>query len=166
MAGTRNRRPREVFLESRKFDQVKFDAAMHRMANGVALTKICKEPGMPEYSALMGWILEDPKLYEKYARSKQMQADYYADETVEIADDDTNVPMARNRMDARRWHASKMNPRKYGERVTQDINANVTNTQRIDLSQLTAEARSQLRRTLVAQLQGKDESEPTYKVIK
>jgi hypothetical protein len=59
-------------------------------------------------------------MYKEYARARQIQADYFADQTVEIADSETDNNRARNRMDARRWHASKIAPRKYGDRVVQE----------------------------------------------
>ena len=139
------------------FDQEKFNYIIEEMSNGVALTKICRDPDMPSYSTFQKWILRDNELFKQYARARQLQADYYADETVEIADGDPNVARARNRMDARRWHASKLAPRKYGERINQELMASITTTNvKIDLTQMPERAREQLRKALVEQMKAAD----------
>ena len=139
------------------FDRQKFEYAISEMSNGKALTVICKDPDMPDYATFQKWLLRDPDLFREYARARQLQADYYADETVEIADTDPNVARARNRMDARRWHASKLNPRKYGERINQELMASITTTNvKIDVSAIPEKAREQLRKALVEQMKASD----------
>lgn len=67
-----------------------------------------------------------------YARAREDQADTLADEIVEIADDGTNdtylnsdgialtnqdvIARSKLRVDARKWIAAKLKPRKYGDR--------------------------------------------------
>ena len=139
------------------FDRQKFEYAINEMSNGRALTVICKDPDMPDYATFQKWLLRDPDLFREYARARQLQADYYADETVEIADTDPNIARARNRMDARRWHASKLNPRKYGERINQELMASITTTNvKIDVSAIPEKAREQLRKALVEQMKKSD----------
>lgn len=139
------------------FDQQKFDFIIEELSNGVALTQICKNPEMPSFSTFQKWILRDNELFKQYARARQLQADYYADETVEIADTDPNIARARNRMDARRWHASKLAPRKYGDRISQELNASITTTNvKIDVSAIPEKAREQLRKALVEQMKKSD----------
>ncbi len=139
------------------FDRQKFDYIIEELSNGRPLTAICKDPEMPSYSTFNKWILRDGNLFKEYARARQMQADYYADETVEIADGDPNIARARNRMDARRWHAAKLAPRKYGDRINNEINANITSTNvKIDVSAIPEKAREQLRKALVEQMKSAD----------
>ncbi len=139
------------------FDRQKFDYIIDELSNGKALTQICKDPDMPSYSTFQKWILRDGGLFKEYARARQLQADYYADETVEIADSDPNIARARNRMDARRWHASKLAPRKYGERINQELNASITTTtMKINVQQIPEKAREQLRKALVEQMRQAD----------
>jgi hypothetical protein len=58
-----------------------------------------------------------------YARAKEIRADVFADAIIDIVDDDSIDPqMARNRADARKWHASKMNPSRFGDRIELNIN--------------------------------------------
>ena len=73
---------------------------------------------LPAYSKIMLWVSEDDLLWDKYARAKSEQADFMADEMLEIADDDQNDwQRARLRVDTRKWLASKLKPKKYGERL-------------------------------------------------
>lgn len=125
---------------------------LHRMANGEAMTTICREPDMPDYSVFSKWANSSPELFGEYARAKAIQADYYADEIVDIADNDMLVARARNRMDARRWHSSKIAPRKYGDRIQNEINATIENKYKVDLSSMDAGARDALKKALLEQM--------------
>lgn len=87
---------------------------------------------MPNIETVRRWILGDDEFRVQYARARTVQAETYAEEIVEIADDserdvtiDANgVPMVNSevvarsklRVDARKWVASKLLPKKYGER--------------------------------------------------
>jgi hypothetical protein len=57
------------------------------------------------------------------------RADLLAKEILEIADapckDAVEVAHARNRLDTRKWLASKLAPRKYGDRVAHEIKGGV-----------------------------------------
>lgn len=109
-----------------------------RITEGESLRTICKSKGMPHISVVMDWLRIDAELAEQYARSREIQADYYAESIIEIADDATNdymekldangtvigysfngenVQRSRLRIDARKWFASKMNPKKYSDKV-------------------------------------------------
>lgn len=138
------------------FDRQKFDFIIDELSNGKALTQICKDPEMPSFSTFQKWILRDGSLFKEYARARQLQADYYADETIEIADTDPNIARARNRMDARRWHASKLAPRKYGDRISQELNATIVNNTKINVAEIPEKVREQLRKALVDQMKAAD----------
>lgn len=70
-----------------------------------------------------------------YASAQRARAELLADEVVDIADTELDPQRARNRMDARRWYASKMQPQKYGDRI--DLNI----TERVDIGGAIAEAK-------------------------
>jgi len=93
-----------------------------------SLKSICKEKGVvSRYFYEM--INESEELRNKYARARESQADYLADQIIEIADEDAGInPMTggtdtgkvqqnRLRVEARKWIASKLKPKKYGEKV-------------------------------------------------
>ena len=99
------------------------------------------DEGMPAQSTVYKWLIDNDGFSEKYARAREVQAEFLAEEIIQIADDasgdsttdeDGNermnaefVARSRLRVDARKWYASKVAPKKYGDRIQQDINANV-----------------------------------------
>lgn len=93
-----------------------------QIANGKSLREICEPEGMPAPSTIVGWLVEDDALSEQYTRARERQADFYADEIIEIADQAKNedAQIARLRVDARKWKASKLAPKRYGDKVTNE----------------------------------------------
>jgi len=83
---------------------------------------------MPALSTLMKWVTDSDKkdFSEQYARARDCQADYYADEIVDIADElsedaDSNaIQRAKLRVDSRKWKVARMSPRKYGDKSQVD----------------------------------------------
>ncbi len=101
-------------------DQEKADAIAiicRRMQQGEALKDICQTEGMPGYSTVLAWKANDEHFQELYARAREERADWLADELLTIADTETDSAKARNRIDARKWAAAKLNPKRYAERV-------------------------------------------------
>ena len=97
---------------------------------------------LPDYSTIMQWLCDDPKLSDIYARAKSDQADFMVDEILAIADDGENdymqrkgennegwqfngehVQRSRLRIDARKWVAGKLRPRKYSDKPSGDDSA-------------------------------------------
>jgi hypothetical protein len=102
------------------------------------LNVICRETeNLPAPSTVYKWLSEQPEFSERYARAREIQADLLADEIIEIADDTSNdtlvsdtgeyankewINRSRLRVDARKWKASKLAPKKYGDKV--DVTSN------------------------------------------
>lgn len=105
---------------------------------------------MPAASTVFGWLAgSNEKLrpfMEQYARAREMQADCLVDEILEISDDGTNdwmerrsedekgagvgtgwilngehVQRSRLRVDSRKWFASKVFPKKYGDKIQAEV---------------------------------------------
>lgn len=106
------------------------------LADGASLRTICKADGMPNKSTVFRWLAAREDFRDQYARARDAQADALAEETLDIADEASNDWMARNdpenpgwvvngehiqrsrlRVDARKWFASKVAPKKYGEKL-------------------------------------------------
>ena len=96
-----------------------------KIANGRSLRSICAEDGMPTTSTVCKWLIENKEFSEQYARARTRQADYFFEEIVEIADsveaDSAAVMKARLQVDARKWAASKIAPKKYGDKTELDV---------------------------------------------
>lgn len=88
-----------------------------KIAGGLSLHAVAREAGMPSVSVWLEWCAEDAKIADLYTRARETQADHYADDLVEIADTETDPQRAKVRIDARKWVAAKLKPRKYGERI-------------------------------------------------
>jgi hypothetical protein len=93
---------------------------VEQIASGHSLRAICDADGMPAPSTICLWLSEDGEFAEQYTRARERQADWYADEIIEIADGATDANLARLRVDARKWKASKLAPKKYGDKVTNE----------------------------------------------
>jgi hypothetical protein len=64
---------------------------------------------------------EDKKDFaEHYTKARDIQADVYADDIIDIADQATDAGLARVRIDVRKWHAGKTKPKKYGDKQLGD----------------------------------------------
>ena len=100
-----------------------------RLANGEALSAMCREEDMPGLSTVYQWRAKHPEFAEMYARAREDQADTLADELVAVADDETIPADSRRiRVDARKWAASKLKPRAYGDRLDMNHSGGVSVT--------------------------------------
>jgi len=105
-----------------KYSEELTDEICCRIADGESLRRICEDEGMPHRDTVRKWLGEREEFSGQYARARDEQADYYADEIIEIADSSgDDVALGRLKMDARKWVASKLKPKKYGERLTNEI---------------------------------------------
>ncbi len=93
---------------------------LKRIAEGQSLKSICDTKGMPSRETVYTWLAKDAEFLDKYARAREDQADFYADEIIDIADTEPDSNKARVRIDARKWKASKLQPKKYGDKI--DVN--------------------------------------------
>lgn len=117
-----------------KFSQAIADTICKRIAEGESLRAICSDNDMPGKSTVMEWLREKKGFADQYAHAREEQADFYAAQIVDIADeadvetkydgedvklvlDATAVARNRLRVDARKWYASKLAPKKYGDKL-------------------------------------------------
>lgn len=122
------------------FTQETADTICTRLAEGESLRTICRDEAMPAQSTVFRWLSENTAFQEQYTRAREAQADAIADEILEISDDGSNDWMLKNspgntgwvengeairrsqlRIDARKWLAGKMKPKKYGDKLEQTV---------------------------------------------
>ena len=107
------------------------DEICTRLANGESLRSICssdRDDFMPALGTVMRWVVENQAFREQYEAARQIQAETMADEIVSIADgkglegEQLVALSARDRLrvDSRKWVASKLLPKKYGDKITQE----------------------------------------------
>lgn len=101
------------------------DNICEKIANGRSLRSICAEDGMPPMKTIYRWLEANEEFRHQYARARDKQADYFAEEIIEIADsaeaESAAVSKAKLQVDARKWAASKIAPKKYGDKQEIDV---------------------------------------------
>lgn len=106
------------------------DVICERLANGEGLVSICKDEKLPSRSIVHEWLNPESKYFkesflDKYVRARDDQADYKAEEIESIAErvlsGELRPDAARVAIDAKKWTASKLKPKRYGDKVEQEI---------------------------------------------
>ena len=99
-----------------------FDVFLERLTQGESLIKISRDSGMPHWNEIWRYMSRSPHAHEKYAAARAAQAHIIAQQALDEAVKGSGDP-ARDRLafDARRWYASKVAPRWYGDRVDHKI---------------------------------------------
>jgi hypothetical protein len=120
-----------------EFTQEIADLICERIADGESLRSICKDEALPSTVTVFKWLNAFPDFASQYTRAREAQADALVDEILEIVDDGRNDWMERRdeedgnagwrengeamrrsalRVDARKWMAGKLQPKKYSEK--------------------------------------------------
>lgn len=123
-----------------EFDQEVADKLCELITTSkVGIVKILKENDLPSWPVISRWLHEQQTFAIQYARAREAQADYLAGEITEIADEPLigkktketkegifeetgdNVERSRLMVDARKWQAAKLAPKKYGDKMEHGI---------------------------------------------
>ena len=119
------------------YDQETTHAICVRLARGETLRAICRDEEFPPESTVRTWALEDVDGFAaRDAYARQLGLDAMADQLLEIADDSSgdfttdangnrtpnneHINRSRLKVDVRKWHLSKLAPKRYGDKV--DVN--------------------------------------------
>lgn len=119
-----------------------------RMAGGETVNQICRDLEVKGTkiapSTVRLWVLDNREGFaERYARARDMMLDYWAEDTIDIADDGRNdwaerqnsdgstytvvdhehISRSKVRIDTRKWILSKLKPERYGDKVEIDTPA-------------------------------------------
>jgi hypothetical protein len=110
------------------------DIICERLACGESMRSVSRDETMPAMSTLFKWLREAPGFSEQYEKAKLESADALVEDMLDIADNQAqeeievdgvsvkaatgpSVAHARLRVDTRKWAASKLKPKKYGDRM-------------------------------------------------
>ncbi|MGC1056778.1 ubiquitin carboxyl-hydrolase [Pantoea agglomerans] len=95
------------------------------LADGESLRKVCERAGMPNKATVFRWLAQHDEFRDQYAKATETRADAIFEEMFDIADgvaeEAAAVGKARLRIDTRKWALARMNPKKYGDKVSQEI---------------------------------------------
>lgn len=121
------------------FNQQKFDNILNRLSfSSLGVVASCKlEDVDPHY--FYNWLNGNEERLQAYTRARERQADFLADEIIEISNDSTGdkktiykdgalievedkefASRSKLKVDARKWIASKLKPKKYGDKIEVD----------------------------------------------
>jgi len=112
------------------------DKICEKLACGESMRTVCKPESMPSMQTVFSWLRTLPDFLEQYTRAKQESADALVEEMIDIADDWSNDFMeikkwdeyynvenkevtnrSKLRVETRKWIASKLKPKKYGDKL-------------------------------------------------
>lgn len=104
-----------------------------RVSEGEALRNICLDKDLVTSNTFYSWIDKNEEMLALYARATEKRSDDIFEDILEISDnragdtykdkdgieriDHAVVQRDRLRVDSRKWIASKLNPKKYGDRI-------------------------------------------------
>ena len=97
------------------------DRICERIARGESLRAVCSDGDMPNRSTIHEWLATNQEFSDQYARAREEQADHFAQDIIRIADEvepeSAAVAKAKLQIDARKWTAAKLAPKKYSDKI-------------------------------------------------
>lgn len=145
----------------------------HQLSGGKSLLRICEQPGMPNRSTVFQWLAINKDFHDSYAQAREAWADAIFEEILEISDDMENdtttnergtevcnhewIARSRLRVDTRKWCLARMSPKKYGEKLTQDIDLK-TSESNLSEEQIATRIQSIFERAVKRKKQAKDDA--------
>ena len=117
------------------------DRIFRELCQGDSLRTVCLADDMPNRSTVFRWLADtDHPFCDQYTRAREIQAEVMVDDIIDIADDSRNdwidkkvaggeirvvdpesLQRTKIRLDARKWAAGKIKPKKYGPRTQTDV---------------------------------------------
>lgn len=126
------KKPQKPLSPREKLEKTGIEAICEQIADGVYYSDIAESVEVAR-GTLIKWLEDNHS--DLYARAREARADKLAEDMLEIADSDSTyidekgieridsgaVQRDRLRVDSRKWLASKMFPKKYGDKLTSEI---------------------------------------------
>lgn len=110
-----------------------FNYICTEIEKGRALRNVLKDDKMPSTSTFYEWLELYPEKSKQYTRATEIRAEAIFDDILSIADQNANdtyvndngfevvnndvIQRSRLRIEARKWVLSKLNPKKFGEKL-------------------------------------------------
>lgn len=116
------------------------NAVLAELYAGRSLISVCKSPDMPSARSVYNWTQQHPEFKERFDEARQAGWLMMAEELLAIADDGSNdtytvvtetgkvqtmvdydvIARSKLRVETRKWILSKMLPKVYGDKITQE----------------------------------------------
>jgi hypothetical protein len=123
-----------------EFTEAIADALVEHIADGKSLRTFCLlSTEMPNKATVFRWLEKNESFRLRYNFAREAQADVLADELLDLADtlqmgtktkvtdkgtetwEGDMIEHRRLQIETRKWIAAKLRPKKYGERVHQEL---------------------------------------------
>ena len=109
------------------------------IVEGKSLRTICQGDDMPDRKSIRRWVKTNPEFATLFSEAKEDAADAFAEELIDIADEEVPldergrldagvVQKQRLKVDTRKWIASKLKPKSYGDKLDVAHSGNVAIT--------------------------------------
>ncbi len=125
-----------------EYTQETADRICAELSQGISLRTVCKADDLPSAVTVFSWMRKYPEFLNQYTRAKEESADAMGEDILDISDNATNDYMEQNdpdnpgyrvngehiqrsrlRVESRKWLMSKQKPKKYGDKIQQEITA-------------------------------------------
>ena len=124
-----------------KYNKQVVDLICGRIAAGQSMREVCRASDTPSMRVVFEWLAKYPSFAQQYALACDARTQYIAEELLDIADDGTNdwttrqnsegedyevpnnehIQRSRLRVDTRKWLLSKLMPKVYGDKITNEL---------------------------------------------
>ena len=130
-----------VTVRNMSFDPVIAEQIVEQMWNGKSLRSAAESMGTT-HSTFLRWAEQDEHLANQYARAMFVRAEVHAERIEQVVNKvesgELKPDQGRVMADTLKWIASKLNPRRYGDKVMSEVDM----TLRISIDDPTRNARA------------------------
>lgn len=118
--------------------EITFKSILSEIEEGASLRSILTKHGMPNRKTFFEWVDDDDVKCNQYVRAmdqrtelkfESIEADYMEEpqRDPESGKIDTGwVQLQRLKIDAKKWELGKLKPKKYGDKIQQEISGEIT----------------------------------------
>lgn len=121
--------------------RIKVEKAIKLIADGQLMYKACAEVGV-SLETFRQYCTLDTSLHLEYSRAREFAAHLEADQAVQISDEELDPQRARNRIEVRKWRASRFNQKQFGDKVDVQHNGQIDLVAAIEQKAIEAKART------------------------
>ena len=110
------------------YDEGVLDRICEGLTEGHSIKDVCAQENMPHFTEVYRTMAKDAEIANAIAQAREAQQEFIADEIVAMADSATaeDYNAVKLKIWARQWRASKLAPKKYGEKQQVEVNQTVS----------------------------------------
>lgn len=111
--------PEDYQERPKECTQELIEAICTKIIEGASIRSVCLDRNMPSITRFYQWIEFDENLQKQYARACEARGHYKFEQIDEVVKDmragTVDAAQARVEIEAVKWQAAKLNPKKYGD---------------------------------------------------